>query len=452
MTQQNQPELLDRTPPHDLDAERAVLGCMILSGDACDEVIMLLREEDFYADAHQKLFRHLSAMHADGKRVDALLLKKRLQREGDLEAIGGMAYLAEVATSVPYAAHATHYAKIVREKAIERGLMHAGIEVLRDSYDVTTTPEQKLAKAEQLIFAVRDDRADEKVRSIGELLIEAMDLIDARRAGTHSGQPTGLIDLDKATSGLHDSELTILASRPSMGKSALATTIAKYVAVESEVPVLFISLEMSALELADRLLCSMARVPMNTLRSGFLSDTQRPELVKASNVLGRSRLAIDDTPSRSVAEIAAAARRMKRKGGLGLVVVDYMQLIRPENSRDPRQEQVAKMARGLKLLAREVKVPVLCLAQLNREVEDRTKHRPRLSDLRESGAIEQDADVVLLLHREEMYRSPEDKSESTEGIANLIIAKQRNGPCCDVRLAWFGKYTRFENLDARRGF
>jgi len=443
-------EILDRLPPQNLDAEKAVIGSLLLDGNLCDEIALILHAEDFYADANQKLYRHLLAMHGTGKRIDAMLLVEQLKQAGDFEAMGGAAYLAEVAQSVPYAANAVYYAQIVREKATLRDLIHAGTEILRDAYDTTVEPDEIVSQAEQKIFAVHDQRSVDQVTNIQDLLVEAFDRIDARlQRGEGVGIPTGFHDLDNLTGGLHDSELNILAARPSMGKTALATNIAENVTITGNVATLFVSLEMARLELAQRMLCSQGHIDANKFRSGFLSGDDRRKLVEASAKLGKAPLFVDDTPSRSVTEIAACARRMKRKHNLGLLVIDYLQLIQPDDPRDPRQEQVAKMARRLKILSRELKIPILCLAQLNRQAEPgKEGHRPRLSHLRESGAIEQDADVVMFIHREEYYQDREEAQQAgTSGMAEVMVAKQRNGQSgVSVKLAWFSKFTRFENF------
>jgi len=442
-------EILDRLPPQNLDAEKGVLGSLLIDPNLCDDVALILRPDDFYAEANQKLYAHLLAMHESGGRIDATLLLERLRSEGDLEAIGGAAYLAEVAGAVPYAANAVYYAEIVRAKATLRSLIHASTEILRDAYEPTTDPRELVARSEEKIFAVHDQRNTDQVTSIHDLLVEAFDRIDARlERGEGVGVPTGFQDLDNLTGGLHDSEFVVLAARPSMGKTALATNIAEYVAIEANVPTLFVSLEMARTELAQRMLCSQGRIDANKFRSGFLSKEDRSKLVEASAKLGKAPMFVDDTPSRTCTEIAACARRLKRKQNLGLIVIDYLQLINPDDPRDPRQEQVAKMARRLKALARELRIPVLCLAQLNRQVEaGKEGHRPKLSHLRESGAIEQDADVVMFIHREEYYHTREEaQQEGIAGQADVIVAKQRNGPTGDVKLAWFDKYTRFENL------
>ena len=444
-------EILDRLPPQNLDAEKAVIGSLLLDCNLCDDVALILHADDFYADANQKLFRHVLEMHSSGKRIDVTLLVEQLKQAGDFEAIGGAAYLAEVAQSVPYAANAVYYAQIVREKATLRDLIHAGTEILRDAYDTTIDPTEIVSQAEQKIFAVHDQRSTDQVTNIQDLMVEAFDRIDARlEHGEGVGIPCGFHDLDNLMGGLHDSELVILAARPSMGKTALAMNIAENVAITSNIATLFVSLEMARLELAQRMLCSQGHIDANKFRSGFLSGDDRRKLVEASAKLGKAPLFVDDSPARSVTEIAACARRMKRKHNLGLMVIDYLQLIQPDDQRDPRQEQVAKMARRLKVLSRELKIPILCLAQLNRQVETGGKegHRPKLSHLRESGAIEQDADVVLFIHREEYYQDREEaQNAGTAGIAEVIVAKQRNGQSgVGVKLAWFSKYTRFENL------
>jgi replicative DNA helicase len=447
-------EILDRLPPQNLDAERGVLGSLLIDPQLCDDVALIVRADDFYADANQKLFGHLMAMHDEGKRVDMLLLRERLTQAGDFEAVGGPAYLAEVAQSVPYAANAVYYANIVREKATLRALIHASTEILRDAYDEGINPIEIVSQAEQKIFSVHDARSNDQIINAHDLMMEAFERIDARLQGSEGvGVPSGFTDLDRVTGGLHDSELVILAARPSMGKTALATNIAEYVAIESNTPTLFVSLEMARLEVAQRLLCSVGEIDAGKFRSGYISADERRKLVEVSAKLSTAPLFVDDTPNRTVTEIAACARRLKRKQGLRLIVIDYLQLIQPDDPRDPRQEQVAKMARRLKGLARELKVPVICLSQLNRQVEaGKEGHRPKLSHLRESGAIEQDADVVMFIHREEMYHSREEAQEKNlVGEAELIVAKQRNGPTADIKLVWQGKFTKFGN-HAREGY
>ncbi len=439
-------EILDRLPPHNLDAERGVLGSLLLDPTLCDEVVLVIRPEDFYAEPNRRLFSHIVAMHDEGKRIDATLLVERLKQKGEYEAIGGAAYLAEVIHSVPVAAHALYYANIVREKAMLRDLIYASTAILRDAYDPSMDPEELVSRAEERIFSVHDLRARDQITPINDVLLQAFEEIDRRMQGGAAGIPTGFTDLDELTGGLHRSELIILAARPSMGKTALAMNIAEHVAVKAGVPTLFVSLEMSRQELAQRMLCSRGRINGRKFRSAFLSAEDRSKLVEAASALSKAPLYIDDSPSRTMTEIAAAARRLKRKVKLGFVVIDYLQMIEADNPKDPRQEQVAKIARRLKGMARELNIPVLCLAQLNRQAEMSKDNRPKLSHLRESGAIEQDADVVMFIHREEFGMSPEEAQEQNlVGKAELIVAKQRNGPTGDIALVWRKEYTTFEN-------
>jgi replicative DNA helicase len=445
-------ELLNRQPPHDLDAEMGVLGSMLLKPDVCDDIAALIRPEDFHDPAHQLLFAHLQNMHSSGKRIDITLLVNALKKAGDFEKIGGAAFLGQVSQAVPNAAHAAFYAKIVREKSIYRSVIDAGTRILAQAYEQSQDAKEFLNFAEQNLFAVLNERVVSNVSSISDVLLEAMERIDRRMRGTLSNDSvdTGFSDLDKLTGGMHNKELIILAARPSMGKTALAMNIAENVAIDQQVPTLFVSLEMSSMELADRLLCSVGRINGHRLRNGTLPQEERRRLVATAGKVSNAKLYVDDSPSRTVTEIAAAARRIKRREQrLGLIVIDYLQLIEPDNPYDPRQEQVAKIARRLKGLARELDAPVLCLAQVNRQAEDAREHRPRLSHLRESGAIEQDADVVMFVHREEYYRRGEER-EQFAGQAEIIVAKQRNGPIGDVPLVWRNEFTRFEDRAPER--
>ncbi len=441
-------EILDRQPPRNLDAERGVLGSILLLPDCCDDIALVLRADDFYDEANRKLYTHVAEMHSSGSRIDTTLLVERLRNAGDLELIGGIGYLAEVARSVPNAAHALYYADIVRNKSTLRQLILGSTEILRDAYDESVEPREMLSRAEEKIFAILENRGGSEVAVISDILHEALARIDARMKSEHAvgGIETGLTDFDALTGGMHDGELVILAARPSMGKTALAMNIAEHVVTNLKVATLFCSLEMSSLELGDRLLCSSARINGHRLRNGTISNDDRRKLIEKAAEISMAPLYVDDKPGRTMTEIAAAARRLKRKQNLGLVVIDYLQLIEPDNPKDPRQEQVAKIARRLKGLARELKVPVLCLAQLNRQAEASRDNKPRLSHLRESGAIEQDADVVMFVHREEYYQTNEEDRARVSGQAEIILAKQRNGPTGDVKLTWLHEFTRFENL------
>ncbi|MBL9093973.1 MAG: replicative DNA helicase [Planctomycetaceae bacterium] len=441
-------DLFDRAPPHSMEAERGVLGSLLLDPRMCDEVAMVLRPEEFYSPGHRKLFEVMLDMHNEGKQIDPTLLIERLKSTGDFEMLGGTLFLADILEAVPTAANAVWYSQIVRDKAVVRDLIHASTEILRDAYDQSQDPRELLAQAESKVFGILEQKGSNNVAGMADILHETMLRIDDRisKGGGIGGISTGLRDLDTQTGGLHDSELVILAARPSMGKTALATTIAENVAMNDKNGVLFVSLEMSRLELAERMLCSRGRINGHNLRNGILSSGDRKKLIEASSDLSQAPIYIDDSPSRTMTEIAAAARRLKRREGLRLVVIDYLQLIEPDNHKDQRQEQVSKIARRLKGMARELKVPVLCLSQLNRQAEASKDNRPKLSHLRESGAIEQDADVVMFVHREEYYMTNEEDKAKVAGKADLIIAKQRNGPVGDVRVAWRQNFTRFEDL------
>ena len=440
-----------RTRPSNMDAERAILGSILLKPNVCDDVALVVRPEDFCDESYQILYRHLLAMHDAGKRIDMTLVLERLRTAGDLERIGGVNSLTEVLESVPHAAHATHYADIVRDKAMLRSLIDAGSDILREAYDAFDEPRQLVSRAEERIFSILERRTNTEAKGISDVLQEALSRMDARMKNEHAlgGVETGFTELDSLCGGLHNSELSILAARPSMGKTAIAMNIAEHVSMNLKMPVLFVSLEMACLELADRLLCSSARVNGHRLRNGTISQEDRRRLVQKSSEISSAPLFIDDAPGRTLTEIAAVARRLKRKQGLSLIVIDYLQLIEPDNPRDPRQEQVARIARRLKMMSRELDIPVLCLAQLNRQAEASRDNRPRLNHLRESGAIEQDADVVFFVHREEYYQTNDEDRERTKGQAEIIIAKQRNGPVGDIKLLWQSDFTIFVNLEQR---
>ncbi|NDC53041.1 MAG: replicative DNA helicase [Planctomycetia bacterium] len=445
------PDAAGRDRPANVDAERAVLGSILLKPDVCDDVSLVVRPEDFHDEAHQILYRHLLDLNEGGRRVDATILLERLRSKGDLERVGGSPALADILQAVPHAAHATHYAQIVRDKAMLRSIIDASTDILRDAYDSADEPRELLARAESRIFEILEHRSSAEAKPIDTVLTDVMVRMDARmkHEKTLGGVETGFRELDTLCGGLHNSELIILAARPSMGKTALAMNIADHVAIQARQPVLFVSLEMACLELADRLLCSSAQVNGHRLRNGTISQEDRRRLVQKSAEISSAPLYIDDTPGRTLTEIAAVARRLKRRQGLSLVVIDYLQLIEPDNPRDPRQEQVARIARRLKTMSRELDIPVLCLAQLNRQAEMARDNKPRLHHLRESGAIEQDADVVMFVHREEYYQTTDEDRERVKGQAEIIVAKQRNGPTDDVKLLWQQEFTRFVNLEHR---
>ena len=438
--------VLEKSPPHDLDAERAVLGALLREPELCDEVVMVLRDpDDFYHDAHKRIFSHMMKMRSNNSSIDLLLLVNNLQTTDELDLVGGQFYLGELMTSVPISAHADSYAKIVREKATLRKLIHAGSEIVRDAYAPETHTKDLLDKAALKMSLLCEAQTTNQVTDMIALMADVMTHMLRKEQGLVDGVKTGFNDLDNLIDGLHQNELIILAARPGMGKTALALNITDNIAVKENNTVLFVSLEMAKMELALRLICSRAGLDSNRVRKGMLGKDELGRFSDVVDELSQAPLFIDDTPSRTVAEIAAVARRLKRKHDLKLLVVDYIGLITPENPEEPRQEQVAKIARRLKGLARELHVPVLCLAQLNRQADTGGRNdRPRLSHLRESGAIEQDADVVIFIHRKDKDVSQE--QAATEDIADraeLIVAKQRNGATDDIPLFWQGEYTRF---------
>jgi replicative DNA helicase len=431
-------------PPHNLEAERAVLGGILRDNFALTEVLRQLHRPDlFYVAGHQKIFQVILEMFESSKPIDAVTLAEELARKAWLTDVGGHEALVEILEETLTAANVTYYARIVHDKAMLRQLIDAGTEILRDVYDGTAPAEELLAEAEKRIFAILQDRLIGDAIDIKTLLKRVFDRISARHGGDASGimgVPSGFADLDELTIGWQNSELIILAARPSIGKTALALNMAEHAAVDYHLPTLIFSLEMSQEELAERLLCSRARVNSHLLRKGRLGSEGMHKLIETSGDLDRAPLYIDDTPGRTILQIAATARRLMLRAGLRLIIIDYLQLIEPDDRAVSRQEQISTISRRLKNLARELKVPVIALSQLNRAPEAREGHRPRMSDLRESGSIEQDADVVTLLHRDDAY-----DSEKNPGVAEVIVAKQRNGPVGEVKLSFLREFTRFEN-------
>lgn len=445
------PELipLERSLPQNVEMERAILGSILLEPPILDDIQEILREDDFYLDANRILYHHFLSIHNSGKSLDGHTLVESLEREESLEKVGGLPYLGEVVHSVAIAAHAPAYAEVVRDKARLRKLIQASTTIIQKSYEPDSDVNALVSEAEELIFSVHDERSNDSVLGMMDVLTEVWEKVNLYREGGAVGIPTGFTDLDKMTGGLHDNELVIIAARPSMGKSAFAANIADYVAMEAGKAVLFVSLEMSRAELGMRILCGRAGVDSQHVRQGRLGVAETRALQEASSAMMHSSFFIDDSPSRTVSDIAALARRFKRKGDLDLILIDYLQFIKEDGSTPNRQEQVAKISRRLKELARELHVPVVCLAQLNRQTEDGNDHKPKMSNLRESGSIEQDADVVMFVHREEYYYQgqPEKIQEKNlAGKAEIIIAKQRNGPTGVVNLQWEASLTQFRNL------
>jgi replicative DNA helicase len=444
----------DRLPPQSREAEMGVIGSVIRDNAVLNDLLNVIRPENFYFDAHQKIFQAIIDLYNEGKPVDPAILFEALKSRKQLEDVGGAVYIAELWDAAPTAANAEYYARIVRDKALVRNLIHANTELLRDAYDGVMSADELLGMAERKVLEIAERGTVGVTKTLEDAMHEAFDRIDAKARGdlTGTGIPTGFVDLDNLTAGLHNNELIIIAARPSVGKTAYALNVVRHVVVEEKLPAFFVSLEMAKVELAERLLCCQSRVDAHRVRKGQLAKDDIQKLIAAQDALrgnardGFVKLFIDDAPQQTMLRIAANARRLKLRHGLRLVVIDYLQLIEPESRKDPRQEQVAQISRRLKFLARELQIPVIALAQVNRGSEDRQDHTPRLSDLRESGSIEQDADTVMMLHRPARF----DKSQE-DNVLEIHLAKQRNGPVGQITLTYLKQYMRYENYAADLG-
>jgi replicative DNA helicase len=417
---------------------------MLLSRDAIATAVEACAADDFYKPAHAHIFRAVSDLYARGEPVDAVTVADELSRAGLLELIGGPATLVTLAAETPSVANAGRYARIVEEHALLRRLIGAATEIAEIGYDVPEDVAGALDRAETLVFEVAQRRATDTTKPLKELLAQALDNLEAlfERHEAITGVPTGYRDLDERLSGLQPSNLVIVGARPGMGKTSFALGLAAHAAVERRIPALVFSLEMSHLELTQRMLCAEARVDSTRMRNGRLLESDWPKISQAIGRLGEAPLYIDDNPNLTVMDIRAKARRLASRTGLGLVVVDYLQLMSGRSSAENRQVEVAEISRGLKILARELDVPVVALSQLSRNLETRADKRPVLADLRESGSLEQDADVVLFLYRDELYNS----ESADRGIAEVIVAKHRNGPTGVTQLAFLDHFARFANI------
>jgi replicative DNA helicase len=437
-------ERVDRPLPQNLDAEKGVLGSILLDNQVLDDVADLLVADHFYRDSHRRIYQAILRMHDSGVHgFDPVTIGEALDKSNELEEAGGYDYLQEIVETLPHAAHAKYYAEIVRAKALQRRLIYACTDILRTAYDDTHDTQELLDQAEREIFQILEQQEASQKIELREILLDTFDRINERLQlqGAISGLTSGFRDLDAKTNGLQPSELVILAARPSMGKTAFVLNVAEAVADRSQAGVVIFSLEQSKLELAERFLCIRARMDMHKLRKGDLNEDERDLLLRVSAELSELPVFVDDQAGRSMSQIGAICRRLKRKHNIRLVIIDYLQLIEPEDKRAPREQQISQITRRLKFLAKELQAPVIALAQLNRGVELREDKRPRLADLRESGAIEQDADIVMFLHRPEMY-DPEDRP----GEAEVIVAKHRNGPTGIVRLGFKKQFLQFEDF------
>jgi len=441
-------EVVEKVPPHNIEAEIAVLGSMLMGEDAISKAIECLDQYCFYKDQHKKVFAAIINLYNTNKAVDLITLIEELKKNEALNEVGGPAYLTELANSVPTSANILHYAKIVKEKSVLRHLISTATQIVQESYEPDSDVDELVDRAEKLIFEVASRKVDSNIVHIKDIIKDSIERIDLlyQKKENITGLPTGFFDFDTMTAGLQESDLIVIAGRPSMGKSAFAACIAEHVGIVKKIPLVFFSLEMSKEQLVQRMLCSHAKVNAHKVRTGFLSQSDWPHLTNAAGKLSEAPIFIDDTPALSLLELRAKARRFKSQHDIRLIVVDYLQLMRGPQKAENRQQEISEISRSLKALARELNVPLIAISQLSRAVEQRSDHRPQLSDLRESGAIEQDADVVALLLREEYYNETEDN----KGIAEVNIAKQRNGPVGTMRLAFISEYARFDNLSREK--
>jgi len=431
--------------PESLEAEAAVLGSMILDPQCIGLVVQKLASAAFYRVEHQMIFEAIIALwDKKSDTFDLLLLRDELKNRKQLEEVGGPEYLVKVAEAVPSAANVEHYVQIVKDKQMMRELISAAGEVLTEAMDDSGDVAEKLDRAEQKIFAVTEKKVSSSASSMKDILTETFEAIDKRQGHHITGLPTGFAELDDLTCGLQNGEMVIIAGRPSMGKTSFAMNIAEHIGADNNIPVVIFSLEMGRQQLAERMLCSRGMIDSQLVRKGMVNDSQYQELVHAASELSEKPIFVDDTPGITPLELRGKARRLRSRYGIKAVFIDYLQLMTMGGSVESRQQEVSEISRYLKALARELEVPVVVLSQLNRATEGREGHRPRMSDLRESGSIEQDADVIMLLHREDYYHKGEPDYEET-GIAEAIIAKQRNGPTDTIELSFNGTYTRFGN-------
>jgi len=440
---------LQKLPPQNIEAEAAVLGSMLIEEEAIARAIELLDEGAFYKEAHRAIYRTILELFNKNSVADIVTITEELNKKERLDEVGGASYIASLASSIPTAANIAHYAKIVKEKSILRSLINNATSIVHDCYESSGDVDTLLDKAEKSIFEISSKKVEQKSFLLKDVIKNSIETIDGlyQRKENITGIPTGFHELDVMTAGLQTSDLIVVAGRPSMGKSALVTCIAEYAGVTEKIPVAFFSLEMSKEQLVQRMLCSHARVNAHKVRTGFLSQSDWPRLVNAAGKLSEAPIYIDDTPGIGVLELRAKARRLKSQHNIKLVILDYLQLMQGSSRSENRQQEISDISRSLKALARELNVTMIAISQLSRAVEQRSDHRPQLSDLRESGAIEQDADLVALLLRKEYYNP---NAEDAKGLAEVIIAKQRNGPVGTVNLTFVNEYTRFENL-SRRG-
>src|SRR5690348_11302524 len=434
----------EKLPPHAIEAEMCLLASMMLDKEMVGSVVQIVDREAFYQADHQVIYDVLVKLYEQNRPIDTLIVREELAKRQLLEEVGGTAYLAQILGTVPSAAHGAHYASIVREKALLRQLISASNDILRDAYAPHEQADLVLDKAEKKIFEIAQQKVSGAMVPMEKVLHEVFEMIDS---GGKRGIETGFFELDDMLNGLQNGEMIIVAARPSMGKTALAMNFVEHIAADNRLPCAIFSLEMSKQQLAQRMLCSRGQIDAHKLRKGLLQSHEYAHLANVVGELAKAPVWVDDSPGLTVLDLRAKARRLKLQHDVKCIMIDYMQLM-DNPGPDSRQQQISEISRGVKSVARELNIPVICLSQLNRATEGRDGHRPRMSDLRESGSIEQDADVIMLLHREDYYRMAEPDFQP-DNIAEIIIAKQRNGPTGTVKLTFLNRTTRFENLSTQ---
>jgi replicative DNA helicase len=435
-----------KLPPQHIEAEQSVLGGILIENEAINRATEILDADDFYREAHRKIFNALINLSERDEPADLITLSNELRKIDELDSIGGASYLASLIDSVPTAANIQYYARIIKEKAILRKLIQTSTEIITQSYEDRGDVESFLDEAERSIFEISEKRVRPSFYPIREIVKESFATIEKlfKKKEAVTGVPSGFKELDRMTAGFQPSDLIIIAGRPSMGKTAFCLDVAEYAAIDNKIPVAIFSLEMSKEQLVIRMLCSQAHVEGTRLRTGYLNESDWPKLTIAAGSLSESPIYIDDTAALSVLEMRAKARRLKADHGLGMVIVDYLQLMKGRARVESRQQEISEISRSLKALAKELNIPVIAVSQLSRKTEERTGNRPQLSDLRESGAIEQDADLILFIYRDEVYNR--DPDNPNRGTAEVIIGKQRNGPIGKIDLAFLDKFTTFKDL------
>jgi len=438
----------ERTLPHNLEAERSVLGSILLHNEAFNLAAEVIDSTDFYRDAHRRIFDKMVKLAERNDAIDLVTLKEELGRSGDLDEVGGPAYITALVDGVPRSMNVEHYARIIKEKATLRNLIFSANKILATAYQGEEDADVILDQAEHAIFAIADDKVRDGFVSLRDLAQSSLDTIEQLHARKElvTGVPTGFTDLDELTSGLQPSDLVIVAARPSMGKTSLVLNIAQHVGTKTAKTVGIFSLEMSKEQLFLRMLTAEARIDAQRMRRGYLGERDWGRLSQAIGTLSEAKIFIDDSPSIGVLEMRAKSRRLAAEHQLDLIIIDYIQLMQGRGRFENRTLELGSISRSLKALAKELRVPVVVLSQLSRAPESRADHRPQLSDLRESGALEQDADVVMFIYREDMYGDKSQPAAEGDGVAELIIGKQRNGPIGVVKLAFIREFTRFENL------